>query len=58
MSRPSEALTAAVQRDAEAARAIGLTFGQTMGTVVLPQSFRAVVPPMVERLTLTVPPLV
>lgn len=31
---------------AEAARAIGLTFGQTMGSVVLPQAFRAVVPPM------------
>jgi glutamate transport system permease protein len=31
---------------AEAARAVGLTFGQTMGTVVLPQAFRAVVPPM------------
>lgn len=31
---------------AEAARAIGLPFGQTMTQVVLPQSFRAVVPPM------------
>jgi len=31
---------------AEAARAIGLTFGQTLGTVVLPQAFRTVVPPL------------
>ena len=31
---------------AEAARAIGLTFGQTMQLVVLPQAMRAVVPPM------------
>ena len=31
---------------AEAARSIGLRFGQTMQHVVLPQSFRAVVPPM------------
>ncbi|MGB0100127.1 MAG: amino acid ABC transporter permease [Nocardioides sp.] len=35
---------------AEAARAIGLTFGQTMNTVVLPQAFRAVVPPMASVL--------
>jgi glutamate transport system permease protein len=31
---------------AEAARAIGLTFGQTLGEVVLPQAFRTVVPPL------------
>lgn len=31
---------------AEAARAIGLTFPQTMGSVVLPQAFRAVTPPL------------
>ena len=31
---------------AEAARATGLTFGQTMGNVVLPQAIRAVVPPL------------
>jgi glutamate transport system permease protein len=31
---------------AEAARAIGLTFGQTMGNVVLPQAVRADVPPL------------
>ena len=31
---------------AEAARSIGLRFSQTMQTVILPQSFRAVVPPM------------
>ncbi|WP_243056558.1 amino acid ABC transporter permease [Nocardioides sp. SR21] len=35
---------------AEAARAIGLTFGQTMTSVVLPQAFRAVVPPMASVL--------
>lgn len=33
---------------AEAARAIGLTFGQSMQLVILPQSFRAVVPPMMS----------
>lgn len=31
---------------AEAARAIGLTFGQTMREIVLPQALRAVVPPL------------
>jgi glutamate transport system permease protein len=31
---------------AEAARAIGLTFGQTLREVVLPQAFRTVVPPL------------
>ncbi|GAA4376679.1 amino acid ABC transporter permease [Nocardioides caricicola] len=35
---------------AEAARAIGLTFAQTMSAVVLPQAFRAVVPPMASVL--------
>lgn len=35
---------------AEAARAVGLTFGQSMRQVVLPQSFRAVVPPLVSVL--------
>lgn len=33
---------------AEAARAIGLPFGQTMTLVVLPQAFRSVVPPMMS----------
>ncbi|WP_125100287.1 amino acid ABC transporter permease [Leucobacter chromiireducens] len=33
---------------AEAARAIGLPFGQVMGQVVLPQAFRSVVPPMMS----------
>lgn len=33
---------------AEAARAIGLTFSQTMGQVVLPQAFRTVVPPLIN----------
>ncbi len=31
---------------AEAARAIGLTFGQTLSSVVLPQAIRTVVPPL------------
>lgn len=31
---------------AEAARAVGLTFGQSMSQVVLPQAFRASVPPL------------
>ena len=31
---------------AEAARAIGMTFGQSMRQVILPQAFRAVVPPL------------
>src|SRR5690606_21740192 len=31
---------------AEAARAIGLTFGQTLRLVVLPQAFRNVIPPL------------
>jgi glutamate transport system permease protein len=31
---------------AEAARAVGMTFGKTLGIVVLPQAFRAVVPPL------------
>lgn len=33
---------------AEAARAIGLTFGQVMTLVVMPQAFRSVVPPMMS----------
>ncbi|GAA1933690.1 amino acid ABC transporter permease [Microbacterium aoyamense] len=35
---------------AEAARALGLTFGQVMGLVVMPQAFRSVVPPMMSVL--------
>ncbi len=35
---------------AEASRAIGMTFGQSMQHVVLPQAFRAVVPPLVSVL--------
>lgn len=31
---------------AEAARAVGMSFGQTLGLVVLPQAFRSVVPPL------------
>lgn len=33
---------------AEAARALGLPFGQVMSLVVLPQAFRSVVPPMMS----------
>ncbi|ALJ20999.1 amino acid ABC transporter permease [Microbacterium sp. No. 7] len=33
---------------AEAARAIGLTFGQVMSLVVMPQAFRSVIPPMMS----------
>lgn len=33
---------------AEAARAIGLSFGPTMSMVVMPQAFRAVIPPMMS----------
>jgi glutamate transport system permease protein len=35
---------------AEAARAIGLTFAQTMSSVVLPQAYRASVPPLASVL--------
>lgn len=35
---------------AEAARSVGLTFGQSMGTVILPQAFRAVTPPLASVL--------
>lgn len=31
---------------AEAARAIGLTFSQSLGTVILPQAFRSSIPPL------------
>jgi glutamate transport system permease protein len=31
---------------AEAARAIGLTFGQSLSNIILPQAFRTVVPPL------------
>ncbi|KAA1398148.1 amino acid ABC transporter permease [Aeromicrobium ginsengisoli] len=49
-----EALRAGVNSipigQAEAARSLGLTFGQSMTAVVLPQSFRAVVPPLASVL--------
>lgn len=35
---------------AEAARSVGLDFGQTMQNVILPQAFRAVVPPLASVL--------
>lgn len=49
-----EALRAGVNSipigQAEAARSLGLTFSQSMTAVVLPQSFRAVVPPLASVL--------
>lgn len=33
---------------AEAARAIGLTFSQTLSQIVLPQAFRTVIPPLIN----------
>lgn len=33
---------------AEAARSVGLTFGQTLANVVLPQAFRSVIPPLIN----------
>jgi glutamate transport system permease protein len=33
---------------AEAARSIGLTFSQTLSTVILPQAFRTVIPPLIN----------
>lgn len=33
---------------AEAARALGLTFGQVMSQIVLPQAFRSVIPPLMS----------
>ncbi len=35
---------------AEAARAIGMTFGQTLRLVILPQAFRAVIPPVISTM--------
>lgn len=35
---------------AEAGRALGLTFGQVLGSIVLPQAFRSVVPPLMSVL--------
>jgi glutamate transport system permease protein len=35
---------------AEAARALGLTFGQSLSEVILPQALRSVVPPLVSTL--------
>ncbi|SFQ33717.1 glutamate transport system permease protein [Amycolatopsis arida] len=35
---------------AEAARAIGMTFGQILGSIVLPQAVRSVVPPMISTM--------
>lgn len=35
---------------AEAARAVGLRFGQTLGLIVLPQAIRMVVPPLINVL--------
>jgi glutamate transport system permease protein len=35
---------------AEAARALGLTFGQSLSEIILPQALRSVVPPLVSTL--------
>ncbi|SHJ74757.1 glutamate transport system permease protein [Tessaracoccus bendigoensis DSM 12906] len=35
---------------AEAARSVGLTFGQTVGLVILPQAIRMVIPPLINVL--------
>ncbi|MGI8523786.1 MAG: amino acid ABC transporter permease [Nocardioides sp.] len=35
---------------AEAARSVGMTFGQTLGLVILPQAFRAVIPPLASTM--------
>jgi glutamate transport system permease protein len=35
---------------AEAARSVGMTFGQTLRFVILPQAFRAVIPPVTSAL--------
>lgn len=35
---------------AEAARAIGLTFGQSLGQVILPQALRSAIPPLINVL--------
>ena len=49
-----EALRAGVNSiplgQAEASRSLGMTFGQSMREVILPQSFRAVVPPLASVL--------
>ena len=49
-----EALRAGVNSiplgQAEAARSLGMTFGQSMSQVILPQAFRAVVPPIASVL--------
>ncbi|HLS93248.1 MAG TPA: amino acid ABC transporter permease [Microbacterium sp.] len=50
----AEALRAGINTvpvgQAEAARAIGLPFGQVMTLIVLPQAFRSIVPPMMSVL--------
>lgn len=33
---------------AEAARAVGMTFGQSLGSVILPQALRTVIPPLIN----------
>jgi glutamate transport system permease protein len=50
----SEALRSGINAvhagQAEAARSVGMTFGQTLSLVVLPQAFRTVVPPLASIL--------
>ena len=48
--RSARASTACPVGQAEAARSIGLGFGQTLGLVVLPQAIRMVIPPLINVL--------
>jgi glutamate transport system permease protein len=43
-------INAVATGQAEAARAVGMTFGQTLGLIVLPQAIRSVLPPMASVL--------
>lgn len=43
-------INAVAAGQAEAARAVGMTFGQTLGHVVLPQALRSVIPPIASIL--------
>jgi glutamate transport system permease protein len=41
-------INAVAEGQAEAARSIGLTFGQSLRLVILPQAFRTVIPPIIN----------
>ena len=43
-------VNAVASGQAEASRAVGMTFGQTLGHIVLPQAFRSVIPPVASIL--------